>query len=330
MTSLLNTTGGGTIGGAGFENDPFLNQQPGRRPRKKRGYDGDDRSLLISPLWTCLLVFIPWVVYLTIQLLFVYAYHESKLAVLVVTTFFAAASVVVLVLGAAKRSTRRDPLLGYSSAIPVELPLGALCLIAVVVSYYFGYINYKTNVRLFWNYNEAATYKNVLPSDKAEKFADAGRLYFNENASVDVEKAVGFVKGEVWCVAPIIDLVETNLVNFWAVGQSCCDKTGGFHCDDSRNTTAKGGVVVPPTLAYRKAIQKAEAFHDIVSADHPILIRWVKSPKSIVDGQYRNAVGFLVVGVFVYLFVSFLFGAFCSMLATPDKPTPALQRDPEP
>lgn len=105
-------------------------------------------------------------------------------------------------------------------------------------------------------YQNARYYTNAFASQSAVEFGDAGMFLFERGeTAVDTTRHVAFMdhwSGTRYCVAPLIDdhMSNTDPINFWVVGQDCCDMKS-FHCHDrdgystSRNAQWKTALVVP-------------------------------------------------------------------------------------
>lgn len=155
-------------------------------------------------------------------------------------------------------------------------------------------------------YDKSRTYQDTVPSQPAASVADAGRLVFAPEAYIDQSEAVGYAAsdGHKYCIAPIRDLTDSPIINFWAVGYDCCEWQGSFACDAADDgtsgdgTTAHGGIVVfdsdgPFALPsnrdrYEKAQRKSEATFDLQSVDKPVYARWVKTNNlDMVSNWYK-------------------------------------------
>jgi hypothetical protein len=212
----------------------------------------------------------------------------------------------------------------------LDKPLGGACCAALAIGSIFGIFCYDAYGYLANLYGNARTYQNVVVSEPAAKVADAGNMIFAAEAYVDQNKAAGYAAadGRRYCVAPLRDLVKTTHVEFWAVGYDCCKWTGGFKCDASAETGARGGVVVfdnPGIFTtsnrdyYDLARKKAEALSQppLVSAKKPLYVRWVMNGnlnKLRNENQWRTAL-FIIASTLLYAGVSFPFAyRFCSTI----------------
>ncbi|CEM14145.1 unnamed protein product [Vitrella brassicaformis CCMP3155] len=301
-----------------MENDPFLtgaqplptppSSQAGRK-RRNRFPMGFKASTFGFKAVACLIV-VPWLLYTIIALLFAFAYHDSPLAVWA-TSFFGLVAAIGIGLSGRVSPGRSHPSL--------NLVLSFMMVVAVLVGVWSGTINYNRYIAKYWAYQENQAYANVIATDSAAKYGDAGKIFFTSGTIVNTDQSVGFKQGTMFCVAPIQDTnsdptQSTAMVQFWAVGTNCCGKTGGFRCGDAaKSGSARGGVTVRMTKSYKKAIHKAEAYWGLTSASEPVLVKWVKNPNTTQDEQYKNGMGFLVAGIFVFLFICVVLGGLAAM-----------------
>lgn len=166
--------------------------------------------------------------------------------------------------------------------------LGALICFGIIFGIVAGEYNYRAHTGPYFSYDESREYKNVLPSEPAAAHADAGKIEFAGVAQLDTTKSVGFKRGHMYCVAPIMDATASTRVEFWAVGMDCCEPRNDFRCDDAGDAAVKGGVVVMDTSVllpthlefYHMAVKEAEAAFDLQSASEPLYIRWMKDPET--------------------------------------------------
>merc|ERR1719359_636090 len=274
-----------------------------------------------------LLIGMPWLMFVTLAVLFTFAYHHFYLVVWTLVLAWMCFAFIFMALDSRGR-------MGGSWF----LFLGLLCLFAVVNACLVGSYNYWMHMFHYWSFDENRGYTNVLPSEPAAAHADAGKIVFSNTARVDTTRAVGYKSGTVYCVAPILDDTQLDRVEYWAAGVDCCPARGDFNCDDSWNPKARSGVVILDTSAgdasvssgdssigfslfrsrrdyYLKAVRQAEANFGVTSADHPLFVRWVGDPQQIQDDYWRSGVGFLVATVCIYLLISIIAGAVMQMVS---------------
>lgn len=112
-----------------------------------------------------------------------------------------------------------------------------LCPLAAALGTIVGIGVLCDNGALLHFYEDGRTYTNVLASAAAESFTDAGIFLFESGeTAVDTTRHVSFLdhwSGTKYCVAPVIDdkMSNTDAINFWVVGQDCCDMKS-FHCHE--------------------------------------------------------------------------------------------------
>merc|ERR1740130_1381038 len=167
-------------------------------------------------------------------------------------------------------------------------------------------------IQEYWTAHQLEARTNVLPSSPAAAYSNSGMINFATEARIDTSKAVGLRDNSVYCVAPIAsDSLNTNTVQFWAIGTDCCRARGSFTCDDAWNPEARSGLVVHkstsifPMMAedthakYMKAIGLAEATYAIVSAEEPVFVRWVADPAQVTSNMWRTGFGVLLAAIII-------------------------------
>ncbi|CAK9048677.1 unnamed protein product [Durusdinium trenchii] len=166
------------------------------------------------------------------------------------------------------------------------LPTSMLLPVAVAAGSVGGLYVYDVYAIYPQFYSNARVYTDVLASQSAEAVADAGKLIFTDAAYVDRPHSVSYIteRGSVFCVAPVRDSGNAVEIQYWAVGTGCCSASGDFWCDDSKDSKAKGGIVIFDNEGFfsgssydefSKASRKAEATYQLLSVHHPRYLRWV-------------------------------------------------------
>jgi len=242
-----------------------------------------------------------WVVFSIICLLFGFSYHDSK--VVVWTLILLGGGVLVIVIlqhmrQYNKSSTARDTVI-----------IASWLLAAVVLGTVVGYVSYDCCIGEYWLSQRLEARENVLPSEPAGAYANAGEIIFADEARVDASKSVGFKDTETFCVAPIASDAPLDTVQFWAAGIDCCGARGSFACDDSWNPKAHAGVVINNISnalmrsdirgKYLKAIKLAEVTYAIASVKEPILVRWVANPDQVQLNVWRAGFGLLLASIII-------------------------------
>jgi hypothetical protein len=223
-----------------------------------------------------------------ICMLFTYGYHH--IPVLVWTTAFLCACFAMIFMF----TSGSDPE-GRST-----VSLGILCSFGVALAIVSGMANYSWHMAPYWAYEESRVYHNVRGDEPAAAHADAGKIFFSESAQIDATKAVGFKKGQTYCVAPILEGSSGTRVEYWAVGVDCCALRGDFQCGDAGaegTAAAHGGVVVMDNSFlssashfeyFAKAVKEAEAANDLISDSEPLYLYWVKDPDAVQAGMFTK------------------------------------------
>lgn len=202
----------------------------------------------------------------------------------------------------------------------------------MVIGMYIGRHNYVSHTFRYYAVQNHRSYSNVLPDARAEEYRDAGKLVFADNAQLMTNMSVGFMlQSTNYCAAPIMargDWSPTN-VDFWAIGENCCDSRGNFHCGDAKDPKARGGVVFhdinhedskdsisdPLHLHYLKAVHSARDLHGLYGDDDPTLLIWGPNLKELHYKWMNEATGVVIMTAIVALqilgcgtLVSFCYG----------------------
>lgn len=272
-----------------------------------------------------LLIGMPWLMFVTLSVLWTFAYHHFYLLVWLVVLAWSCFAFVFMALDSRGR-------MGGSWF----LFLGMLCLFSVVNASLCGGYNYWMHMFHYWSFDENRGYSNVLPSEPAEGKQDAGTIVFSNTARVDTTRAVGYRSGTTYCVAPIMDDTQLDRVEYWAAGTNCCDARGDFTCDDTWNPKAKSGVVIldmvpgdaylasgdtsigvslwaPALPYYKKAARQAEAHFALTSAEKAIFVRWVADTQVVQDEFWHAGTTFLLIVIAIYLGISIIAGAMLQL-----------------
>merc|ERR1712232_39755 len=85
----------------------------------------------------------------------------------------------------------------------------------------------------YWDVSGGATYRSVDPGALSATKVDASVIDFTDSTIVDPDRAAGYMfEGSLYCAAPVVSITTKQTGSFWAVGQDCCDRKGGFSCGD--------------------------------------------------------------------------------------------------
>lgn len=241
---------------------------------------------------------IAWVVFSVICMLFGLSYHNSSVEI---WTFITLGSVVLL--GVIYQSGRQAPVNRGTMIIATWL------LVSVILGTWVGFFSYECCIGEYWMAEQLEARQNVLPSEPAGAYANAGELVFAEEARVDPSKSVGYKDTSVFCVAPIASDSPMETVQFWAAGVDCCGARGSFVCDDAWNPKAHAGVIIRNGTwsmfhedihsQYMKAVKLAEVTYGIASVEEPIFLRWVANPSQVELNIWRAGLGVLLAAVII-------------------------------
>lgn len=207
---------------------------------------------------------------------------------------------------------------------PVSLlPLGLLCLLAVIMGASVGRAGWGSHWRQYWWLQTGLRTMDTSASTSAAARVDSAVIQFDGNGQtsartlVDDMRSAGYQEDRRYCVAPVLDPTlagaSTAVVNYWAIGLDCCGELGSFTCDASRSHKGGYGVVMldggypcPGCNAdmFRAAVTKAEAMHGLVSAPGAMYVRWVSDVSAVEFEILLAALTFVLLSAF-FGFVSF-------------------------
>jgi len=257
----------------------------------------------------CVCTFLPWFIFLGVYgaLCFDLHYNYPALA------WFIVAVGGIISVGAAasalnEQKQERDPQWWFFGAVA--------CSIAVVSASICGDLNFRWNLSRYYDINNLQVYEDVKPSlDRGQGLMDAGKVYFAAGTVLDATRSVGFMNGDLFCVAPIIDSSATMTnYDFWAVGKNCCADRADFRCGEYANPRARNGLrlmIDEDRPFYRLAVQEAEAVFNM-SSRHPLFFYWMQDPLGAQNAYRDDGYKYFLIGVFTH----FGFNLLCVLGAT--------------
>jgi len=265
-------------------------------------------------------LFLPWVLFLFVFSVTSFWIHYAS----PFTTFAINTSLVIGALGYAVVSHNSN---GSPERSFYPTYLSVAFLVAVSLGWLLGDLNFWFNMQPAFNIEQLATYNNVNPSQhttsaghkvptKGKRYQDAGQIYFEHNAHLDLTRSMSFKMGDLYCVAPIVDPNCKNNCgyDFWAVGINCCaEDVADFRCGEYANPSAKSGLRLmhdEQRPNFRLAVLEAEGVHKMVST-HPIFVTWLHDPvKEISHIKHKGFRGFVLL-----MIVSFFGNALAAYLS---------------
>lgn len=198
--------------------------------------------------------------------------------------------------------------------------LSVSCGFAIIMSTSLGWYVYASRSSLFYALESRRAYVNVRPEEPAEAHADASWLFFSEDAHVDQDLALGYMDGgTTYCVAPVLGDHDLEEVQYWAVGEECCNPRGGFQCDDAADASVRSGLVIlnasplhSKFSVYKNAVEEAEAAFGFKHKkdSEPLLLRWVVDPEAVQRNYQRQAIDITLLAC-VFYFVASIFNGLC-------------------
>lgn len=251
---------------------------------------------------------IPFLVFVTICCLFLFAYHDIPWLVWCSVAFLGLFSITILTIsmriGNARIKEGRGKLF--------QRVLAVSCLFATMTSTVLGWYVFARYSSFFFALESRRVYVNVLPEEPAQAHADASWLFFSQDTRLDLDLSLGYLhEGTIYCVAPVLGDHDLEAVQYWVVGEGCCDPRGGFKCDDAEDTSVKSGLVVldvgplPSNIPeYRSAIEESEVAIGLKSAKDPLFLKWVADPEATQNRYQRQAIDIIAMACALHLVCS--------------------------
>lgn len=279
----------------GFQDDGLATVFPPPASLKKHRSGFFPESGLIV-----LLACLPAVEFALVVALFVFAYHDYQ------RTVWTSVGVcelkgVLLVLFGARRGRK------------LQTAAGLLVLSAVCAGSCIGLYIYDAFGSPYYTLSRGATYTNLDPLAKGSDHADAASITFTQDAFVDTERTLGYMKaGTVYCVAPVVGQKYSNAPQYWAAGTDCCDQRANFRCGATGKPMAKTGVRIlddGDRAEYLTAIRMAESVYSLSPTETGnYTLTWTVDTKRFADKYRRSSLVLLAAAASLYLLCSVVAG----------------------
>jgi len=250
-------------------------------------------------------IFTPMLFFVIVEAVFTFCGNNSVLCGLLVVVFAGISVLFMCVPVAPEKPTQTRKF---------YLILGVICFFTTIIASLFGWYNWTRNMSRDAAHNGQRTYNNVLPTEPALAHLDAGKIVFSPDSKLNLNFAVGYKDGSMYCVAPIIDATgnSQNKGQFFAAGQDCCEARGGFTCDDYNDPKAHSGLVYlkfddyEPLDKFRLAAHEVAATHGVTVSEDAIFVKWVRDADTASDA-YKNA------GMSFFVGTSLVYAVLCVM-----------------
>lgn len=216
---------------------------------------------------------------------------------------------------------------------------GVLFLQGILAGVLVGFFMYYHYLCYYWKYKEMRTYTNVGAAQSARAFGDGSMFLFTQDTRLDSSRAVGYESrwtGQHYCVAPIIDstMTQADPINYWAVGENCCNPRAEFHCDDAKDPIARTALVllqpedvVSPLMIwattgssygkYINALKLEESAYYTQAPDKLLLMRWTRNPIKLQNSFLWGALKLWLYVSLVYVPLVFIGGYILARVELP-------------
>lgn len=266
------------------------------RPKRRRTHFTD---IVVS-------IVLPWLVFFLVISLFLFAYHDMQGIVWIFITLCFGLALLFLILGSAARHG-------------TFLAIGFLCLTSVIVGTVVGLWLYNEFLKRYWQLDSGMEYKNVDPMADAKKTSDAGVIHFEDNVFVDDKRTIGFVtNGGIFCVAPVVAPPNyMSSVQYWAVGEDCCEKRSNFDCGTSRDANATTAITEQRNKPYSQAIAEAESVYGLNSTEGAQVVSFVADPKEAIGDIWDETLTIALVAMIMDLCICAVAGLVLAKILIP-------------
>jgi len=235
-------------------------------------------------------IVLPWLVFFLVVSLFLFAYHDMKAVVWVLLSLCLVMALLFLCLGCYSRHG-------------TFLSVGYLCMTSLIVGAAVGIWLDQEYLQRYWELDDGVEYKNVDPTE-SRNLTDAGILHFSAGTFVDDRRTIGFVhNGGLFCVAPVALQAQRNdTVNFWAVGEDCCQMRSNFDCGSARELDVATAVIERPSKEYDQAIREAVSVYGISnSTEGSMLVSFVSDPQALIGDIWDEALTIALISMIMDL-----------------------------
>jgi len=194
--------------------------------------------------WTALFLFFkltltPMIIFSLVSIIFMLCYHSAARLLMTIDAFF------ILVLLFTSYTM-------YCSYYTVEAFMYVVLAFALFSGGLSGTSIHLSHLSDYWTFQNKRHYTNVAPDEPAGAHTDAGVIVFMEGAKPDSTRNTAYYRaGTKYCVAPIaVDaayadtLAPSSNVQYWAIGEDCCDGKNSFTCSDANAPGARSGLVM--------------------------------------------------------------------------------------
>mmetsp|Transcript_111040 Transcript_111040/g.344368 ORF Transcript_111040/g.344368 Transcript_111040/m.344368 type:complete len:298 (+) Transcript_111040:162-1055(+) len=255
-------------------------------------------------------IVLPWLVFFFDVSLFLFAYHDMKAIVWFLLGACMALALLFLTLGAVSRNG-------------TFLAIGFLCFTSVVVGTAVGLWLQQEYLDRYWELDAGVEYKNVDPTADARTARNASIIRFTADTFVDDRRTIGFVAdGGIFCVAPVTLPMQGDApVQYWAVGEDCCEKRSNFDCGSARELDAATALVEQPSKVFTAAIEQAKSVYGLnTSTTDAKLVSFVSEAQVVLNDIWDETLTVALVAMITDLCVCVMSGLVLAKIMTPPAP----------
>jgi len=249
------------------------------------------------------LILTPMVVFSFVSIMFMLFYHSAPRLLMFIDAVF-----ILLFLVTSYTM--------YCSYYTVEAFMYVVLAFALFSGAMSGTSIHLNQLGDYWSFQNKRHYTNVAPDEPAGAHTDAGLIVFMEGAKPDSTRNTEYyVDSTKYCVAPIsVDaaysdtLAPSSNVQYWAIGENCCDGRNIFTCSDANTPGARSGLVMAQLsdwdrslkgifgkteyTYYQEAVLSAQVKFGLDTPKEHLIMRFVsdiqEAPKALLKSAYTT------------------------------------------
>jgi len=252
-----------------------------------------------------LTVVLPWLVFFLVMSLFLFAFHEVRVLTWAVVGLITGLAALFLVLGSVS---------GHVAFVAV----GFLSFFSIAGAVGTGLWLNGAYLDRYYELDAGLEFKEVLPTADAKQTKGAAIIRFSAGSFVDDRRTLGFIAdGGILCLAPVVTPGELSAqVQYWAVGEDCCEKRCNFDCGSSRDMGALSAVVERREPVHEKALAEAAAVYGLNVTSSAQLVNFVGNPKAAIGELWDETLTLSLIAMILDLCVCAMAGVLVAKILT--------------
>lgn len=190
------------------------------------------------------------------------------------------------------------------------IALGFLCLTSAIISTGFGIWLNAQFLSKYYFLTDGGEYHNISPLSNSSTAVGAGVIYFTLDSFVDDHRTIGYVaQNNIFCVAPVAAQGHPwARVEYWAVGEGCCEQRSNFDCGVARDMNSLMAVTAEPDPVFNAAIEEAKGVYNLTTSSSPSFVSFVSDPQTYIADMWQQAITVAAVAIIMDMASSVIAG----------------------